>query len=374
MTSTQKKLFQQWNSHARYTYNATVWRLNSDIDYATKLTLRNDIVAAKNNVGKEWILETPKEIRARAVFEAYTKWKIGCQQVKRKTIKFFHLRYKDKHYQNSNGWSIDIPKQAIKLMDAKTIVIYKNVTRGDTLRLYESVDIPIDHDCKIHFDGRDYYILIPYKTKCIERECDNGIIALDPGVRTFLSGVDHQRAIEIGNGSGSAMFRQLRQLDHLMSRLSKARGKKKRQLKTKIKALRTTIRNKQEELHKKTSTWLCKTYSNVVIPQFGRKDMVKKQDRKLRTKTVRAMTILGHGKFLERLKIKAKEWRTNVIIVDESYTSKTCSACGHVKTKRYTSKTYMCESCNVCMDRDTNGAINILKKLFLRCKDGVDRT
>ncbi len=92
--------------------------------------------------------------------------------------------------------------------------------------------------------------------------------------------------------------------------------------------------------------------------------MVKKKDRKLRTKTVRAMSSLGHGKFLDRLKNKAKEWKTNVLIVDEINTSKTCGACEYVKTKRYTSKTFECDKCHLCIDRDTNGAINIFKKLF----------
>lgn len=365
LTSTQKQLFQQWNSHARYTYNSAVWRLNTDIDYPNKLKLRNDIVTADNNKNKEWILETPKEVRARAVFEAFVRWKTGCKQVKNKTIKFFNLTYKDKHHQDKNGWCFDIPKQSIIKKDDKTLLIYKRMTNNQAFKLNERLDIDIEHDCKISFDGIDYYIIIPYKSKQqLKREVDNGIISLDPGVRTFLSGVDHQHAIEIGNGSGTIMFKKLRQLDNLISRVSKACSKKRRILRNQIKNLRKNINNKQEELHKKSSTWLCKNYSNVVIPQFGSKEMVKKQDRKLKTKTVRAMSILGHGKFLERLKNKAKEWKTNIIIVDERNTSKTCGACGYVKTKRFTSKTYRCENCEVCIDRDTNGAINIFKKLF----------
>ncbi len=365
LKSNQKAILKQWNNHARYTYNSTVWRLNTDLIKSSKLTLRNDLVAAKNNTSKEWLLETPKEIRARAVFEGYTRWKTGCQQVKNKTIKFFNLGYKDKHYQDRNGWTIDIQKQSITKKDNKTVYIYKRITNGEEFSLCEPVGINIDHDCKIHFDGIDYFLIIPYKEeKEVVREVDNGVISLDPGVRTFLSGVDHEKAIEIGNGSGTTMFRLLRQMDKLISRVSKSKGKKKHKLQIQIKSIKKHIKNKQEELHKKTSTWLCKQYSNIVIPQFGSKDMVKKKDRKLRTKTVRSMCILGHGKFLERLKIKAKQWGTNVIIVDERYTSKTCGACGNVKTKHFTSKTYKCEKCEVCIDRDTNGAINIFKKLF----------
>jgi putative transposase len=358
-------MLQTWNSHARYTYNSAVWRLNTDIDTQSKLNLRNQITPAEKNNGKEWILQTPKEIRARAVFEAHTRFWTGIKQIKNKTIKFFRLQYKDKKHQHANGWSIDIPKQAIKQIDAKTLFIYKKVTKEEKFRLSERLDTPIEHDCKIHFDGDAYYLIVPFSKKKETREHD-GIVSIDPGVRTFLTSVDHNKTIELGKDSGTILFRKLRYLDNLISKKDKTKDKKiKKTLKKQIKKVRIYIRNLQDELHKKTSTWLCKNYSNVVIPQFGSKDMVKKKERKLKTKTVRAMSILAHSKFLERLKHKAEEWRTNVIIVDEKYTSKTCSVCGHVKTKRFISKVYNCESCLMTMDRDKNGAINIFKKLFL---------
>ena len=374
LTSNQRQMLQTWNSHARYTYNSAVWRLNTDIDIQTKLNLRNQITPANCNNGKEWILQTPKEIRARAVFEAHTRFWTCIKQIKNKTIKFFNLRFKDKKHQNANGWSIDIPKQAIKQTGAKTMFIYKNVTNKEQFKLSERLDIPIEHDCKIHFDGDAFYLIVPFKKVKKTREQD-GIVSLDPGVRTFLTGVDGNKTIELGKDSGTILFRKLRHLDKLISKKSKTKDKHVRKtLNKQIKKVRICIRNLQGELHKKASTWLCKNYSNVVIPQFGSKDMVKNKERKLKTKTVRAMSILAHSRFLERLKNKAEEWRTNVVIVDEKYTSKTCSVCGHVKTKRFTSKVYDCKSCLITMDRDRNGAINIFKKLFLpKGEDRADR-
>lgn len=236
--------------------------------------------------------------------------------------------------------------------------------------------MPIDHDCKIHFDGHAYYLIVPYKKVKKHREEDHGIISLDPGVRTFQSGIDHERAVELGNGSGTRMFTLLRKLDNLISRKTKTKKRSKKATLTKqISCLRRKVQHLQTELHKKTSAWLCQKYNTIVTPQFGSKDMVKKVDRKLSTKTVRAMSMLGHGKFLERLKNKAEEWETNVMDVDERNTSKTCSACGHVKTKRFTSKLFTCEGCLLAIDRDKNGAINILKKLFLPSgENGVDRS
>ena len=376
LTSHQKQLLQQWNNHVRYTYNSTIWRLDTDIEKQSKYNLRNQIVPAEVNNTKRWILETPKEIRARAVFEAFTRWKTGITQVKNKTIKFFQLRFKDKKYQMYNGWSIDIEKSAIKKIDNKSIHIYKRVTNKEIFKLGENLDMEIEHDCKIHFDGDSYYLVVPYHKQKAQREIDSGIISLDPGVRTFLTGVDSNKTIEIGVGSGTTMFRKLKYLDSLISKRSKTRDKRtKKKFKTQIIKAKKQIKNLQDDLHKKSSKWLCNNYSNVVMPQFGSKDMVKKADRKLGTKTVRSMSMLAHGRFLTTLKNKAEECGTKITIVDEKYTSKTCSACGHVKTKRFTSKEYRCERCLLKIDRDRNGAINIMKKLFLpNGKDRVDRT
>jgi putative transposase len=194
---------------------------------------------------------------------------------------------------------------------------------------------------------------------------DNGIISLDPGVRTFLTGVDNTKTIELGVNSGTIIFKKMKYLDKLISKSSRTNNKhEKKKVKKQIKKTRIKIKNLQEELHKKTSGWLCKNYSNIVIPKFESKNMVKKVDRKIQTKIVRSMSMLAHGKFLARLKHKGEEYGTNIVVIDEKYTSKTCSCCGNVKTKRFTSKVYQCEKCLLKIDRDRNGAINILKKLF----------
>ena len=46
----------------------------------------------------------------------------------------------------------------------------------------------------------------------------------------------------------------------------------------------------------------------------------------------------------------------------EEYTSKTCSCCGSLNTKLGSSKIFNCPSCKVILDRDENGARNILLK------------
>ncbi|MGE5659502.1 MAG: zinc ribbon domain-containing protein, partial [Actinomycetota bacterium] len=49
-----------------------------------------------------------------------------------------------------------------------------------------------------------------------------------------------------------------------------------------------------------------------------------------------------------------------VVRCNESYTSKTCTNCGHIHNKLGGSKVFNCSNCGVQLKRDVNGARNIL--------------
>jgi transposase len=72
------------------------------------------------------------------------------------------------------------------------------------------------------------------------------------------------------------------------------------------------------------------------------------------------MVLLGHCKFVERLKTKANEYGANVSVVTEEYTSQICYNCG-LKTKTGM-EIFKCKHCKAKMDRDVLGSRNILLK------------
>lgn len=98
--------------------------------------------------------------------------------------------------------------------------------------------------------------------------------------------------------------------------------------------------------------------------------MNNKKNRKIGKKTTRSMLGLSHFKFLQKLKFKCIEYQRNLIITSEEYTSKTCGNCGTINNKLGSSKTFKCNKCNVVIDRDINGARNILIKYLT----GLDTT
>ena len=74
---------------------------------------------------------------------------------------------------------------------------------------------------------------------------------------------------------------------------------------------------------------------------------------------------LSHYRFKECLKLKAEEYSyTTVHIVEDSFTSQTCTKCGlFFLCNNYTERK-KCENleCNYRVDRDVNGSRNILLK------------
>jgi putative transposase len=66
--------------------------------------------------------------------------------------------------------------------------------------------------------------------------------------------------------------------------------------------------------------------------------------------------------FKQRLQEKANFYRTKILIKSEAYTSKTCTNCGELNNSLGSKKIFECKKCNLVIDRDVNGARNILLK------------
>ena len=73
---------------------------------------------------------------------------------------------------------------------------------------------------------------------------------------------------------------------------------------------------------------------------------------------------IPYAKFKENLKSKAELYGIKVHLVDEAYTSQTCSGCGAIrKANRVKRGLYRCSTCGLQLNADINAAINILRKV-----------
>jgi putative transposase len=70
----------------------------------------------------------------------------------------------------------------------------------------------------------------------------------------------------------------------------------------------------------------------------------------------------AHGQFYAYLKQKSRAIGINHDYLNEAYSSKTCSNCGHVKKSSVKGRTYKCSVCKAVIHRDGNGSANICSK------------
>ena len=155
------------------------------------------------------------------------------------------------------------------------------------------------------------------------------------------------------------------QYDKIQSLITRKKNKKKKQKNRSTRNLQCAFR--RYHLQRKLAVFLCKNYRVVLIGKLSVSKCLNKKDKKrnIRRSTARSLQMWSHYNFRQLLKDKAElySW-CQVIEVTEEFTSQTCGRCGNVDSNIGGSKVYECKKCGFTLDRDVNGARNILLKFL----------
>lgn len=333
------KMWKQWDAAARYCYNQAIAQQRSEHKRIGKFKLRDLVL--KGDL-PQWVKDTPFSIRANAVFDAHAAYGVSkdakfrsCRDLRR-AIKFDSENYKDgmwlSSYTKGLTFKISEPERFLHNCDSAT-------------RLVRQKD--------------RWYAVFP-ETVVISPSTTNKVIALDPGIRTFLTGYDVDKIIEIAPKDIGRITRLCQHLDDLISRAAKSSKISRRRMRLAAERMRAKIRNLVDELHKKVACYLTENYKLIFLPTFETSQMVAKAKRKINSKSARAMLSWSHYRFKRGLKHQANKRGCTVVDCSEAYTSKTCTNCGHVHKKLGGAKAFKCPSCGHEIDRDHNGARNIM--------------
>ncbi|KAE8985833.1 hypothetical protein PR003_g23994 [Phytophthora rubi] len=160
--------------------------------------------------------------------------------------------------------------------------------------------------------------------------------------------------------------------------------RRRARLRREINATNLKITNAVKDFHHKFSSWIASNFKTFLLPSFQTSLMVRKYEqqmaadgtpeslsqfkvhrgrkRRILSSTARGMLGLCHYSFSELLRYKMERVGGKMITCEEEYTSKSCSGCGKLKENLGGSVVYKCVSCGAHMDRDLNGAKNILIK------------
>ena len=353
------------------------WTYNKSVEYAkeiginvTKRQLRSSIINNDSMLvrSNSWLLAVGYDIRDDSMNDFITAMKGIKTKLRKGDIDHYDMKFRSKKRQKNEmfylrrQW-ITQTKNALILRLPKVkkpIILWtgKNAWRGDILM-----------DCKFQRTNTgQYYLCIPHESGVDNQDPPKNlrVCSLDPGVRTFQTIYDatSQKAYQIAPQDINRIMRLCLVLDKLISKQTSAKSRVKYRLKRVERRLRHRIRNLVDEVHKQLAKFLATTYDLVIIPKFETSQMVRKGERKIGSRSVRQMLCWSHYRFRERLIFKCREHSSKVAIVDESWTSKTCSGCGNIDHNLGAKKIYTCKKCSMVMDRDINGAKNILLKNY----------
>jgi putative transposase len=359
-TEEQEKL-KRWIGTARWTYNECLKAIQNEGVARSKKALRaralneGTIVA----LNKPWLHDTPYDVRDAAMDDLLKAYASG-----------FARRKNDKK-------SFKLGLRSRKTAFQESIVVhhkhYKNMTGTyaflKKLRSAEPLPEDLIYDSRLVLERRTnaFYLCIPMPLVVRSENqapATKRIIALDPGVRTFMTSYDPSgESIDFAAKDIGHIYRLCHRLDDLNSRWdgNEVRHHQRWSMRKAGVRMRRRIRRLVDDLHCKLAKYLCETYSVVLLPKFETQGMIRRGQRRIRSKTARAMCTLSHYRFQRRLIDKAREYPwCRVVIVSEAYTSKTCGRCGKINAKLGGNKVFRCPSCQLECDRDKHAARNIL--------------
>ncbi len=365
LTREQKKTLRFWSAGKRAAYNATLQYLQR---YKGKTPhwkgIKAEIIKQLPNCYKD----VPYQIKGDAVREAWqavTNAKIKGKQ----TGEYQDLRFQSRRMPTQ---SLFIPTSAIRengiyprllgdlqYAEALPANFYKKREKGEPK--------PIDEiqDSRLLSEDGNWYLCLTYRKR--KKKTPAGamrVVALDPGVRDFLTYFSETGFGWLGTQAINRIQRLCVHLDRLLSRIATCTlRRKKRTMRRAANQIRKRIRCLVKELHCKTVHFLVSNFDVILLPSFDTSQMVLRNRRRIRKKSVRQMLTLSHYKFKKRLLDKAAALGKHVIIVNEAYTSKTVSWTGEEKKNIGGSKIITAEN-GTSMHRDLNGARGILVRFL----------
>ena len=353
-------MLRTWLDASRWSYNKTVEILRSGVPAVWK-RIAKAVMAELKLLHPEWE-PVPYQVKRTSVRDAcramsnvkkFNKQLAGAKaKGERLEEDFAELRFRSRKNPRQSCY---IPDDAVTKHG-----IYHKIL--GPMRMAEAIPAGQKESRLVRERGR-YWLTVPHPAQCdIETPCGDGVIALDPGVRTFLTFFSETECGKIGYRAFGRIQRLCHWLDGLISRTdTEPSSQRRRRMRGAQGRLRQKIINLVDELHWQTARWLTSNYKVILLPTFDTQDMTRRAARKIRSKTARMMLSFRHYEFKQRLKWKAWQRGALVVEVNEAYTSKTRSWDGSVEDKLGGRETIRDES-GFGMDRDMNGA----RGIFLR--------
>ncbi|NEU05121.1 RNA-guided endonuclease TnpB family protein [Clostridium senegalense] len=351
----EQKLWQSVGT-ARFIYNWTLAKQQENYKNGGKFisdnVLRKELTILKKTE-LNWLNEVSNNVAKQAVKDGCNAYKSFFKGLSDKPR--FKSRRKSKPSFYNDTSKLKIKDNVVLIEKVGWITIRKN-------------SIPMN--CKytnprISFDGKYWFIAVSIEKEKLLVELTDESIGIDVGVKDLAI---CSNGMSFKNINKTKVIKKLKKtLKRKQKQCSRKYEKNKKgkefvktkniaKLERQIRLLHRRLTNiRDNHLHQATNKIVKTKPSRVVMETLNIKGIMK---NKHLSKAIAEQCLY---EFKRQMQYKCELYGIEFVEADKWYpSSKTCSECGHVKTKLSLSKrTYICEECGCVIDRDYNASINL---------------
>lgn len=190
-----------------------------------------------------------------------------------------------------------------------------------------------------------WYLNLTYDMEFGDFQIPDRAVGIDLGLKDVLT---------LSTGQSVSAQRYYRAYENKLAKAQRAKKKKQ------VRNIHAKVKNLRKDFNHKVTTEIANNFNVIHIGNVSSSDLAA---------TNMAKSVLDAGWFQIKsfLKYKALARKTTFREVNEAYSTQTCSACGYIPTSSPKGKRdlnireWVCSSCGVKHNRDTNAAQNILR-------------
>lgn len=289
----------------------------------------------------------------------------------RKSFKDKHKSmYVDPYKIKFTSSKVKLEKISSSLKENRQVLNWINLAEKDRIPLNVKYYNP-----RVIFDGYNFYLTVgledkdyPSKTKQIEKESNP--IGLDLNINSFVTSSN-----DVYKNINST--RKIKNLTRRLKRYQRSISKKieySKRYKIKLSTCKNFIKQKKQiyNIYSKLRNIRENSYyqiSHLILSKNPKYIVIEDLDVKSMYKNKRIASLLqvtGFRKFVNILENISSKYNIPIKKVDRYYpSSKMCSSCSHIKEKlSLSTRTYICSSCGLSLNRDLNASINLLNYKF----------
>jgi putative transposase len=222
--------------------------------------------------------------------------------------------------------------------------------------------LPLNYSsCLLTRDKNNYYLCFTYEIEYENTKENKDVLGVDLGLENLYTDSNGNKQKRFSRKLYKKYRNRIDILNESLSRKKKGSKKRKKVKKQLGKAYKRLSNTNNDYLHKASRKLVDNKEHNIGLGNINVKNIIEKSTgNKTKKGLIKSFYGAGLGKFKNFVEYKTKKLGKFFIFVEENYTSKTCSCCGHINNKlKLSDRVYKCSNCENSIDRDFNSAINM---------------